>query len=1243
MYLKKVHINGFKSFAEKTEVELHRGVTAVVGPNGCGKSNIVDAIRWVLGEQSAKALRGSTMQDTIFDGSEKRKPLSMSEVALLFSDCEDQLGTAFHEVEVKRRVSRDGSSDYYLNGKVCRLRDIQQLFMDTGIGRESYSFMAQGQISQIIDANPAGRRLIFEEAAGITRYKTQRKEALNKLARVDQNLESVTKILEEISRTMASVKRQASKTLRHKRLKHRLVHLDLAWNKYQYEQYQARLETTRTQAETLRKDVTSEQNDTAALEEKLQGTRQEDQEVAQNLSELQERIYGLRSAKEEAERQLEFARTRQEDANHRLHEVNQEIQELNQSSTHLQEKAQESEAQKEQQAANKSSSDERYQARQKELQQTQEQLEKRERELSEEKQRLLLLESSISRLRNNCTHLEVELKTAENKRGSLKDSISELEHNRAQQQQALSDTREGITRKEQALTEADKELEEARQSAEQLRQQYKEKQQEISEMDRALAKSTAQLNMLQDLQSRFEGFSEGAKAILQGKLKEEIGQASTTALSQQIDVEDPYAPQTELLLSSAADAITFPTYELLPRVAASLKEQKLGRAALHFPTPSKDSTAGDTFPSWLVPASKVIRSKDASLQPHIESLLKGCFFCDTVDNFLEFWNQNPNFPFFMVVTGEEEIIDARGLVFAGSLKKKGQQSSLIQRQSEIKRLTTEVKATDEKLTLLNDETQAIQQNLETAEQEIEQKRENYNERKLELSNAQSEEKSSAQTLQKTEQQLERTQKELDELLNSHEQAQQKLRSATDELAQTEHKIQEHKDQIQSLETQQQQLRQQRDEKQERLNNVRLERAEKQKALEIIDANLKDLHQQKEERDHRIEKLRQEKDHLHEQFQNFEAQQEQEKEKATQSEETLGISNQKLQERNERHQTLQKTIQETETQLGNKRAELRKKENRLNELDVALAREQSQSHFIVEKVESEYEQDIEEIDWKRSLWDAEETFETKLKLEELEDPQDLDTPKPKTDRGEPTADDLQAMEQTDWEPLKEEIKKLKSKIASMGEINPAAIEEYTEQKERYDFLKNQSDDLWQSKNELLQAIDEINQTSQQLFEETFEQVRKNFAFCYEKLNGGKADLKLVEAEDVLESGIEIMAQPMGTNLKNLSLLSGGQKTMTAVSLLFAIYMVKPSPFCVLDELDAPLDDANINRFIDMLRSFLEYSQFLVITHNKRTLHAASTIYGVTMQEAGVTKLISMRFNTQGEAVMENELAEPVSIQ
>ena len=414
-----------------------------------------------------------------------------------------------------------------------------------------------------------------------------------------------------------------------------------------------------------------------------------------------------------------------------------------------------------------------------------------------------------------------------------------------------------------------------------------------------------------------------------------------------------------------------------------------------------------------------------------------------------------------------------------------------------------------------------------------------------------------------------------------------------------------------------------DMKRDAVNEVRFELAEKRQKLHLIDSALAEARRMIEETRQRRERREHEISGMTAQVGELAAQTERDRARALSLEETIAAAQSSIEEDRKALVDTESRIESLDGAMGDDRLTLRDNETKLQGFEVKLAEETSQCRFIADKVQGEYQLDVSLLDWKRQLWMSDEEFETKVKLDDLEDDDDSAKPRARRDRGDPTEADLAAMDNTDWPPLCREITELRDRINSMGAVNLVAIEEYAELRERHNFLKSQSDDLWAAKNELTGAIDEINKTSQQLFADTFEQIRKNFKFTFERLfNGGEADLQLIAAEDPLDSGIEITARPPGTKLRSLTLLSGGQKTMTAVGLLFAIYMVKPSPFCVLDELDAPLDDANVGRFTDIVREFTKFSHFLVVTHNKRTVSAADTIYGVTMQEGGVSTVVGV---------------------
>jgi len=1221
MYLKQVTINGFKSFADKTELALAPGITCIVGPNGCGKSNIVDAIRWVLGEQSAKALRGGKMQDVIFQGTESRKPLQLCEVSLLFSDCEKQLGTNFNEVEITRRVTRDEGSDYYINGKAARLRDIQNLFMDTGIGRVSYSFMVQGQIDQILSSNPGERRSIFEEAAGITKYKTQRREALNKLALVEQNLARATDRIEEISRQIGTLKRQASKALRYKRLSFRLRHLDLALNAKNHSEQLEILKADELELKKVSSEILELSGRLAAAEEKLSQMREERAQCAAQLEGLRQAAAETRSQKEQAERNSEFAAVRKRDLSERLGQISGELSALEEQLSALEGRAQGDAEVKQMQLNLVSADDEIFQKHSGELAEIEETLRAAENDLSRARQDALMAESSVTRLRANCTTLEVDLKSYQVRHAAISDSIYQLKEELLALEGRGTELKSALENANERLGDADANIVESQKKADELRAQYRDKQAQIQQTDRLLASKSARLGLLNDFQARMEGFSEGVKAIVKGRLPECFAPDGVKIACQSAEVAEGWTSAFEALLGSALDAVALEDSSKLAQTLSLLRERNLGNACFQISSTNlPDSSV--PLPEGVFKGSDIVKAERADIKPFVENMVAGCYFCEDIAAFARFAADNPEFRFVAAVSRDGSMLDPRGIVYASSGEKRDTESSFILRNTEIKRLKEELEADNAALTALNENAMAINASLGAAEAEIESRKNAAGEIRREIAsiNAQCAAAESAAAEKRSD--LEKKSAALAEMENSRFEAQDKLDTAAKALEEAERTISTSRETAAQKEREIAELREDKDRKYAVVSEARLELAAKRSRLESLERGLASIREQQAETRALIDRRKLESDSIGEQISKFDTETLAEKERsATLAEdlrkalETIDVGRGKLDE-------CERGIAEYEASLAGDREAMMRLNAAKNECDVRVAKIRAKTDYISERILNEYETEISSVDWKSELWKSDEEFELKVKLDELEEGEIA--PKQKRDRGEPTEEDLAKMDETDFGKIDAEVRDLRERINAMGAVNLVAIEEYAELKERYDFLKAQTDDLWTSKNALVADIDEINATSQKLFAETFEQIRKNFQFTFEKIfGGGTADLKLVETEDVLDSGIEIVARPPGTVLKSLSLLSGGQRTMSAVSLLFAIYMVKPSPFCVLDELDAPLDDANVGRYTDLLGEFTRYSQFLVITHNKRTMSAANTIFGVTMQERGVTRLISMR--------------------
>lgn len=1231
MYLKQVTINGFKSFADKTELPLTPGITCIVGPNGCGKSNIVDAIRWVLGEQSAKALRGGKMQDVIFQGTETRKPLQFCDVSLLFTDCEKQL--KFNEVEITRKVYRDGGSDYFINGKSARLKDIQNLFMDTGVGRVSYSFMVQGQIDQILSSNPGERRTIFEEAAGITKYKTQRREALNKLALVEQNLARATDRIEEISRQIGTLKRQASKALRYKRLSYRLRHLDLALNSHNYAKQNALLKEDETVQKRLSSEILELSEKLAACEEDLSRMRASRAELLAQLESLRQNASEVRSAKEQAERNSEFAEVRKRDLGERLEQISKELESLKEQLSALEGKAQGDIEVKQMQLNLVSADDEVFRQQSAELAEVEESLRDAENRLSRAKQDSLMNESAVTRLRSNCTTLEVDLKSYQVRHAALSDQIFQLKEENSSLERRCEELSAAMENANERLGNAEADITEAVAKADELRAQYRNQQAEIQQMDRQLASKSAKLSLLNDLQSRMEGFSEGVKAIMKGRLGECLDPLNLKIVSQNVEVADGWTSAFETMLGSAVDAVAIEDSSKLPQALALLRERNLGNACFQIKDANLNAISdADALPQGIWRGCDIVKPQDPDLSEYVRNMVAGCYFCEDIMQFANFALNNKNFKFMAAVAKDGSMLDARGIIYASSGEKRDTQSSFILRNSEIKRIKEEIEVDNDALTTLNERAMQIQSQLESAEAEIENRKNLSSEIKREIASINAQSSSAKAAFSEKNSEIEKKTAAMAEMENSRFEAQDRLNSAMEALEDAEKSISESRNLISETEAQIAELRETKDQKYAVLSETRLELAAKKSRLESLERGLGAIREQQAETRALIERRTIESQSIARQIENFDAETLSERERAKNLAENLEAALGEIEAQRVKVAESETSIAEYENSLSAEREAHMRKTSEKNECQIRIAKIRSKLDFISERILSEYDVEIANVDWKSELWKSDEEFEIKVKLDELEDGEI--NAKPKRERGDPTQDDLDAMESTDFSPIEDEVRELRERINAMGAVNLVAIEEYAELKERYDFLKTQTDDLWASKNALVADIDEINATSQKLFSETFEQIRKNFAFTFQKIfGGGTADLRLVESEDVLDSGIEIVARPAGTVLKSLSLLSGGQRTMTAVSLLFAIYMVKPSPFCVLDELDAPLDDANIGRYTDMLKEFTRYSQFLVISHNKRTMSAAQTLYGVTMQERGVTRLISMRFN--GESTSSGE--------
>ncbi len=1273
MYLSALKVNGFKSFADHTHLKFNRGVTAVVGPNGCGKSNIADSIRWVLGEQSAKALRGGKMQDVIFEGTDKRKPLNICEVAITLTDCEKELGSDFNEVEIARKVHRDGGSNYYINGKACRLKDIQRLFMDTGIGRTSYSIMAQGQIDQILSSKPEERRAVFEEAAGISRYKAQRKETLSKLSHVEANLARVTDVVAEIGRQIGSLKRQATKAIRYKKVSHKLRHLDIGYSAYQYQTMSASLNSVDQSSSELQVELDQLAADLENKEGSLIVYKEERQTLIQKVQDSQQSVFDLRSMKEQASNAADMAQIKIASLSERMEQASQEISSFQAQLGELASKVDEHNSDKQLHLDVLGNSDEIFQERNRDLAEIEERLRVSETQIQQLRVAAQDAERACSRCRESLSAIEVEAGTSRNRLMRLEEELAEQGEGQAEANQALSEFQERLIATRSMQEQLQLDLEAARDGVSAKRDAFKAAQIRIQEIDRAAAQKSARVKLLQQLQEKLEGYGEGAKALLKGRLRGPLEGKTFAPLTSDLSVKDGYGPAVEALLGAAMEAVAVGDADTAIEIFQQLEDGKIGRACVQLQNGvAAEMPLGD-LPDWIKPATDFVSLKDDASHDSLRAVLASSYIVDSMAAFLKWREGQSAFRFLQVASQKGETLDARGLV-TGGYKGKVKNSSILQREVELKQTQKELEEEQKALEAARVEADKVNKELEAAEEAVESKRHEIAETNHELSSLQAEERNAQKLVQEQKMRAERLERERIGLEEIQAASTERLEAAKATLAQETQRLESSRRQLEETEEGIGDIRAERDEKRESLSQAKYDLQEKKAKLDVITRGMVEMEQRRNELTRLIESKTRD-------IENWEEQSESLKSEIAQAAERSGSVDAELEEAKILVNTTRESLVSIEEKIGvlereqnGLRLRVDDLRNNLGSQQVQIAEKRSRLEFIQEEITREYGQDLTKTDWQWQLWKARQPVEDLPVLDDDDDEDDdssavvalpdaneeteeseAETPEadaaeeevaaegeaeeeqaepeavePLSKQRAPTPEEREELDKTNWTAVKREVETLRKRVQGMGTVNTDAIAEYGELRERHGFLKGQYDDLVSSKEKLEEAIDEINTKSREQFTDTFVKIRENFKHTFSTLfHGGKADLQLIETDDVLESGIEIVAQPPGTKLKGVSLLSGGQKTMTAVGLLFAIYMVKPSPFCLLDELDAPLDESNIGRFTTLLKQFTQQSQFIIITHNKRSIAAAQAIYGVTMEEKGVSKVVSMKFNSEHE--------------
>ncbi len=1179
MYLKRLEIVGFKSFAEKTRLEFEPGMTSIVGPNGCGKSNVSDAIRWVLGEQSAKALRGGKMEDVIFSGTDSAKPLGMAEVSLTLTDCESALGVDYNEVTVTRRVFRSGEGQYMINRAPCRLKDIQRLFMDTGVGTNSYSIMEQGKIDRILSSHPEDRRAVFEEASGITKFKADKREALRKLEQTEANLLRLDDIIREVKRQIISLQRQAGKARRYTEMRDQLRGIELYYTRERLQALESeirgietRLKSMQEQEEAARNDITLEETTAASKREALEAVEAEiNQLMEQGLqakAELnrlhdlvqvnQERITELQQLSERDSKNADEARGRLAE-----HTRNRDEEESRRQST----------------AAARDDMEKALAAAVERLQQDEKNVQESSRQINQLRTEQVDLESRQARLQNELNEIDAEERKNDLRRERLAAELSEAKRGREDFEQRQQEVETSVARRREAVQQAEQQVETAKQGKADHAGAVAASQAELAKLKPEAAGIEAKINLLNASREEQEGFPEGARRILAKDPALPYDEADVLGpLAEQVRAQDGYQRALEAVMRPFIDAIVVRHDETAAYLLRALADHNLGSARLvslrvveqaEAPVPAGCSRLLDHLqgPDELAPLLKqlfgrVMMVEEASQLP---GKPESDFIYLTRDGILlaagrgEYWNPEdqattPLARHHLLTTWGEELSAAR----------------------------KKISATQDQLNLL-------QQEAADMDRLLEEKRNALDADRRELALVQGEQQVIAKEFTQVTKRVETISYELEALTSGNKSGNDRRAEIQATLDKNRERQADIRTSLANLTNQIRELEQTRNASQTEATEKRVRYSELKQSAEYMASRVEQLVNRIKELESLIDERTRGVSSNQERIGNLTSGIEQAKEKLAPIDEQITVIGGKQEEARTRKSALHDEMQAGEQALKEKREKLDQLQRNRNQQDIELAQQKMRKSNLVERVTGDYRITIEDI----------------------------------RTAPEPTWEDGQ---RPGTEAIEITIAETRAKLEAMGPVNLVAIEEHAELEERFQFLTAQQNDLINSKTQLMEMIKQINATTTELFSTTFNKVNENFQQMFGKLfGGGSAKLVLIDEGDILESGIEIIARPPGKKLQTVSLLSGGERTMTAVALLFSLYMVKPSPFCVLDELDAALDDANIGRFVDTVKGFIDNSQFVVITHNRQTIAASRAIYGVTMEKQGISKIISVKFS------------------
>ncbi len=1186
MYLKSIEVHGFKSFANKIVFDFHKGITGIVGPNGSGKSNVADAVRWVLGEQSVKQLRGSSMQDVIFAGTENRKPLSYAYVAITLDNSDHQLAIDYEEVTVARRLYRSGESEYLINGSPCRLKEVSELFYDTGIGKEGYSIIGQGQIDRILSGKPEERRELFDEAAGIVKFKKRKATAQKKLENERDNLVRVNDILAELERQVGPLERQSEKAKTYLKKKSELKEYDV--NMFLLESEQIR--SQQKDVEDKFQIADAQLKESNADYEKI---RTEYEQLGQSMAQMDEKINSIREnisntsvMKEKLESQIQIlteqihtAEMTDEHLQSRLDAIDQEkAQRSEQSATYIAEKEKLDEQLLETQNR-QNEAQEKLAAVQQEIARCNQGIENGQKELYE-------LLNNKAGIQSKQQRFDTMLEQINIRKAELGKRLLDRKTQEADLNTVLSDYQKELEEVSLEIIDLKKKEEELTGKEKEWRDKLRENGRKLEENQTAFHKQQSRLESLKNIAERYDGYGNSIRKVMEQKAS---NPGLLGVVSDLIQVEKKYETAIETALGGNIQNIVTEDESTAKKMIGFLKQNRLGRATF-LPLTSvsaKGNPKNETLldeEGVLGIANRLVKC-DKKYDEVAAYLLGRVLVVDTIDHAIALAKKNHYS--LHIVTLEGEYLSPGGSMTGGAFKNS---SNLLARKREIEELEQKVDSIRKELSEFKSRREDIRTAIELNADELDQVKEELQQKYLVQNTAK-------MNVDRAKQQRNESEAVFTGLMGEKQQIEQQIeeidnnkKQILDEIEYSKKREQEINEEANAFQKILEEQAKLENEASQKLSNIQLETANIKQKVEFAQVNI---------------------DRINGEVEKFDAERADLLENAAQSKEDAKKKQQDIEE-------IKKTIAASGESHGKLEEELRESVAKKEQMS-ADYRGFFQKQEEISKRCNDLDKEIFRLNNQREKLKEAGEYQTNYLWEEYEL-----TPHAALELQNDIYDDLTA--------LKKMVAEVKDEIRKLGDVNVNAIEEYKEVSERYQFLKGQHDDLVEAEQTLVGIIEDLDSGMRKQFSEKFAEIQKEFDASFKHLfGGGHGTLELVEDEDILECGIRIIAQPPGKKLQNMMQLSGGEKALTAIALLFAIQALKPSPFCLLDEIEAALDDSNVTRFASYLNKLTKNTQFIVITHRRGTMAAADRLYGITMQEKGVSTLVSVN-------LIENDLTE-----